>query len=653
MVTVRRWYIFLISAVSLQAITWALVSLLSRLPPSQLRAPAGAVAIEIALVVVCLPFFLVHWLWAQRLARSDKEERASLLRRSYLYSMQAIFVAGFAISAYNLLQALLRFVLREPPPAFGSPPGSTAELVQDAIAGLLVTGVAWLYNRRVIQQDAGAAPDSGVLGAVRRLYVLSFAAAGLFVLAFSVTTALMWVVHHIIIRPGVDSMDAGLSGGIARLIVGLSLWLWFWMRAQVLFHGDNPDEHESLLRKVYLYLAVSTSALTAVGILSFILADLFRRAMGVATDVDLRDPPLILLVAGIIWVYHTLVLRDDARRTVEVPEQALIRRLYFYLVGAIGLAAFLIGLAGDVSVIILSLAGQVFGTGPQEQVAIFTAGLAVGLPVWLLPWRFAQQAALALTASGQAERRSIVRKLYLYFYIFAASMMVLFGLVYVLYTLLTLALGGTVTGNLVSELAQPIAYSLIAIGVWLYHGQALRGDGRLARAEKAERLASLRVAVVDGGDGQWGCSLLEALRRELPGLGLIPIGLTPAAASAMGMSGREGSVEKFAQGSSIVVGSWTAAVSGALTYPVGEALSSSPARKFLVPVAAPGWEWIGVENKTPAALIQETVKTLKRAIEGEEVSSRGSTGALIGGGVVLVMLLCVVARLIPMIAGFD
>ena len=81
MVTVRRWYVFLVCAVSLQPVTWAVIALLRNLFISGRGAPVTAIAFQIAVIVIGLPVFLVHWLWAQRLAGRDADEHESALRR--------------------------------------------------------------------------------------------------------------------------------------------------------------------------------------------------------------------------------------------------------------------------------------------------------------------------------------------------------------------------------------------------------------------------------------------------------------------------------------------------------------------------------------------------------------------------------------------
>ena len=108
MITVRRWYIYLVSAVSLQAVTWAIIYLLRNLLTSGSSPPVEAVAFQIAVIVIGLPIFLVHWLWAQRLAGRDPDERQSAVRRLYLYGMLALFLIPFMVNAFDIVGVVIK-----------------------------------------------------------------------------------------------------------------------------------------------------------------------------------------------------------------------------------------------------------------------------------------------------------------------------------------------------------------------------------------------------------------------------------------------------------------------------------------------------------------------------------------------------------------
>jgi hypothetical protein len=227
------------------------------------------------------------------------------------------------------------------------------------------------------------------------------------------------------------------------------------------------------------------------------------------------------------------------------------------------------------------------------------------------------------------------------------------GIVYIVFRLLSLVLGESSPANLLSDLGQAIAFSLIAVAVWLYHGLVLRGDGQLAKRDQSERLAGLRVAVVDGGEGRFGNAVLKELQRELPGLTFAPIGLTPAAAEAMGAEASPNDVTAQLAGAGLIVGPWNiAAADGPTNAELAGAIRASSTPKLLVPVRTEGWEWVGVDRWSTEALIRQTVEAVKQIAAGEEVrpSRPLGIGAIIGIVIGVFFLLILLA--IPVISFF-
>ncbi len=645
MVAIRRWYVYLVCAISLQSVTWAVIALLRGLLIG-LERPVTATAFEIAVIIVGLPLFLGHWLWAQRLAatEADAQERASAVRRLYIYGTLAGFLAPALANAYALLRTLFSLALGAYRPDYLTPDNYTAgQSVARALAALVVLGLMWFYHSRVLRADSLGAPETGNLATVRRLYVLGFSAAGLWMSTLVVVHLLRWLMLQAGPSLVFEMGRAALADELARMLVGVPTWLIFWRWARRLFAGRSDEERESAFRKLYLYVVVLVAVLGAVAYATMILAGFFRWVVGLPPQGDLRQPLPIVIGMAVLWAYHTLVLRDDAAQAGEAPRQAGVRRLYLYLVAAIGLGALLIGVAGEVSVVIRSLAERVFGPDLKEQVAWFTAALLAGLPVWFLPWFRAQN--LAAGGQGREERQSLIRKIYLYFYLLVATLTVLSAAVYIVYRLLSRALGADSSGNLVSDLAQAVAYLLIAVGVWLYHGAVLREDTRLARGDRSERLASLRVAVVDGGDGRVGQGVLAALKQELPQLPVTAVGLTPEAAAAMEVApGLEGLRDV-----TLIVGSWEALRRDGATPEVAAAIAAYSGRKLLIPIWPEGADWAGVERWSDEALARQVARAVKQLSNGEEVRLARPLGA----GAIIGIIAAILAGLMLLMSGIS
>ena len=627
MSNVRRAYIYLACLASLEAVAWAVIGLLRNLLAPGKYTSLEETALLIAVIIVGLPIFLVHWLWAQRLARRDPEEREAVLRRLYLYGAMATFLGPFLANTFDLLNSLLRWAFGQELAGYRYAGLSWGGAIAHSVAAMVVMALLWLYHWQILRRDDREVPDTEGRATVRRLYIYGFSAAGLTMTTLAVIALSRWLMFQLGGGTVVTSQIV-LIREVSRLVVGLPLWLIFWRSAQRRFASPDEEERSSVLRKLYLYLAVFLSVLATVTTLTIVLADGLGRLMRTAQagSGDIREALSILIGAGLVWVYHAYVLRHDAALAGEPATAAWVRHLYHYLVAAIGLGALLVGVGGDLTLLIRTLAGATFVRGLPEEVAWLTALIIVGLPVWLLPWRRVQLAATAPGPTGYEDSRSVIRKVYLYFYLFVATMTILGSGVYLVARLVGLVLGVGQSGNLLADLGQAIAYSLMAVGIWLYHGSILRADGRRERAAQAERLAALRVVALPTGDEALDRALSEALGRELPGLDLQALDASASGAPAL------------LAGADLIVGPYLALATGDQ---VARAVAASPAPKLLFPTPAEGWHWVGMGEMKAQDAIRQTVRAVKQFAAGEEIKTKrglsaGAILAIVVGGLLLV-----------------
>ena len=701
MATIRRLYIYLICAISLQATAWALVFLLRGLLVSEIGAPDLERAFQMAVILVGLPVYVGHWAWARRLVQGSPDERTAGLRHLYLHGMMAGFLAPLLANAYDLLGSFLQasgtldrhFQVC----SWDCEDFSLSGQVVYHLIPILVLGLLWEYHRRTAAADASPSLLAGLGGAVRRLYIFGFSAVGLIVTAIGAIDLLRWIV----LFAGWQRSAARwgeytpLRDILAHTLIGLPLWLVFWLWAQRLFNGPQEEERDSTLRKLYLYAAIFIGTLVVVGNTAAILASLFRRLLGLAPEGELSDVLPQLIVLGVVWAYHAYVLRQDADRMAEAgaafsARQAGVRRLYLYLVAAVGLTVLLIGAGGMISVVLRSF-DRSFGDALRVQLAWFSAAVLAGLPVWLLTWRQAQGHAAQRGPEGGEERQSLVRKIYLYAFLLAATLTVLGCAIYVVYQILASALGA-VTLSL-SALGQAIAYGLIGALVWLYHIAALRGDGELARQDQAAQLADFPVLLLDLPASSLGPAVQAALQHELPGLQVRLLTVTPdmpdgegdgmslellpdvgegappdalpgaaegalaqdagaaptpgEAASLAGPSQTSLPLPASTSISSALPGARLVILPAALLFsPQGgpanllsTLLASSPARKLLLPTPVSGWEWAGLDRWSQEALARQAARAVEQIIKDQPVSAVRplsiSTLILLGLGLLL------------------
>lgn len=609
MTGIRRGYIYLVTLISLQALTWGLINLLQNLlvfsRQAGIASETNSLSWQIAIIIVTLPVFMVHWLWAQRLAAKDRAEQCSWVRGLYLQAIVASFLIPALAYSYNLLRFLFQLLIQgeQRINALQLTPGD--EALSYLLPALVLAPLLFYHYRLVVAE----LPTADFLKTTRRWHHFGFAAAGVTMTAIGAITLLQWLLGQFGSQTAVINTTSPLPAELARLIVGVPLWLIFWRQAQALF-TQSPDEEHSTLRKFYLYLIIFVAALTAVAAATGILAGILQTLLGLDPPGDIRDSIAMIIVTAALWYYHAKILQQDIQASPEQPQQATIRRLYWYLIATIGLAAVLVGLGGIISVLIRSF-NTAFVTALREQLAWFTAALVAGLPVWLLPWRLAQTAVTQPGDLGHDEREDIVRKIYLYFYIFVATMTALGSAIYIVYRLVGLVLGAS-SSNLDSDLPHAVAYGLMAVAVWLYHGAALRHDSSLL--ETPTLPDSLRVAVVGGENGRFQ-PLLTALHQTFPFATLQAIG--------SGTSQPEATLAE----AELIITPWPLAAED-----VGyeTAVSHSAAPKLLIPVHREGWEWVGVEPWNLDNIISETVQTVYQIVVGHPITrQRTSIGTII------------------------
>jgi hypothetical protein len=625
-------------------VTWAVI-LLARLVLSKEigQGQITELASLLAVIIVGLPIFLFHWLMAQRLATKDEAERASISRRIYFGAMMAIGATPVISNIYRLLDNGLLVLLGGTRRNFYPYDLTTAEL----LVAIIAWGIVWFYLWRQVQADNRLAlARSDYLG-IRRLYLFIFAQAGLVMVSLGAINLLQTLMESVATDINWRTPVANSS---AQLLVGCVVWIAHWQILQRVFFDGDPGEERSVVRKIYLYLNIFVFSVMAVFSASSLLKRLIELALGAPPAaepllVQLSDPVSLLIVGGVLWAYHWRVLHQDANQAPEIPRQATVRRIYAYLVAAIGLAVLLSGIVGLLIILIdlLTTPADIGLTYYREQIATCIAMIVVGVPVWLLPWRKLQNRALTPpdpkteSLAVAEERRSTTRKIYLYFYVLVATLAIFGSTGWFIYHVLTALLGADLPEDFITLVLNAFVIALLAVGVWMYHWQAIRRDGQLEQADEANRLADVSVVVIDGDEGKLGQTIMAHLQHELLGIQLKPVGLTPQAAEAMAGQPFSAGITNTAD---YVVGSWQALTASEVV----SAIEASPALKLVIPKPEQNWVWAGVRSQSPGYYAEQTVRGIKQSLEGEaitfgqDINLGGIVAAVVGGIIVFLFI---------------
>jgi hypothetical protein len=463
---IQRAYVYAVALVSIHMVVLGVANLLRVLAEIALGAPSGGftglpfvfadfnrprdlyreqASLAIALLLVGTPAWWWHFRLAQRSAKAV-EERASALRSAYVHVV--VFVTALLVFGYG--QRALRLVLQGttfgtgdsvPATFFGLEPDWQARAA-GAAAMALSAAIALAFHLRLSLADRRAAPIAGRAAEIRHLALYSLTVIGLFWATFNTAGTLDGLWRRIadgfvpltgindlppfppgappgISRPPLPSRDEilrfQLLGAVPAIAAGLALWLGTWIPlGRGLVSGPDVEiERRSVLRKLAIYLVVLVSAVVVLISATFALSTIGRSLLGdpIVTPYtsmwhELGSSIPFVAVFGAVWLFHRRVVESEAARESESARAAAIRRLYIYLISAIGLAMAAVGVAGTVGVLGSQLIG--INTHTHEETARYIAFVLIGGAAWALHWRTAR------ARLDDDERRSAQRRLYLY-----------------------------------------------------------------------------------------------------------------------------------------------------------------------------------------------------------------------------------------------
>lgn len=623
MQNVRRWYIYLVSAISLLAVVWAFIGMLQLFFADRVGDGNFGFAFNTAVIVIGLPVYLAHWLSAQRAARAQQEERRDFVRRLFIYSI-------LAISLWSILTELTSILVGPAQPTLFY--GYDHHLIS-----LFVMGLVGFYHYKILSEDTASAPETGELANIRRVFLFGFSGLGLFNLTTGARNLISWMLS-LLSGETIGNSFSGYSE-VVTLVLGLATWLFFWRLAERLFDSGKEEEQSASVRSVYLYLVLIVAAINVIGGIITLLAGLFRGLLALPVSEGWAGTVAIIVVMGVAWFYHAAVLRRDVATVSDVARGERVRQIYVYLIAALGLTVLLAGLVGDLYVVLDGSAGQTFSsTGLLEEFSWFTAALLVGLPLWLLTWRAIQIQASGTSAVASERRRSLPRKVYLYVFLFGASMVLLGSLINIVYQFLLRVLGsGFSSAN--GDFSRSFSLAIVSSLVLVYYNSILRKDGKAETQELNKKIAKSRVAILETGKVGLGRALEEALGAEYPQLhiDLLDFGVKKSAA------GQKQAVAILKK-ASLVISPWNIFVSKSVPASVSSALVASPAQKLMLPQSDSGWHWVGMEDFGHERMIETSIKAVKQVVAGEPVKySRGNGCGTIG--VVLIVALIILPLL--------
>jgi len=603
MKTVRRLYFYLVALISLEVVLWGSISLLRSIIDETVGGGAEALAQALALVLVGVPIFLVHWLWAQRSSSQDEEEKTASLRAIFLY---AVLFGTLIPVVQNLLALIDRTFIETVHLATEHAILGSSQTVPDNSIAILLNGSVAVYFWNILRGEWKTLPSKENFADVRRLYRYLWTLYSLLMVIFGAQQILRFMFYV----PSNVLGDIGreiLVNGVALLVVGTPIWFYSWRIIQ----GSLADaaEKESNLRLGILYILALGGVITVLTTSSMLVNIVINKLLGA----DISTPDFIQQIGGVIsigmplgavWAYYGHWLTRHIESVGDVVRQAGMKRVYFYILSAMGLGGTLIGVFTLIKYMIDFLTGgqDLFSNDVlRNDLATAIAMLVVWLPLWLLTWRPMQAESFAKDETGDHARRFIIRRVYLYLALFAGVIGGMASAVALAFQLIRVLLTGQTENTFLSTVLNDFQILVLFVILLIYHLMVLRQDGLSTADALSAKQSAFKVLVVDSGEG-FGESVRVALKKIAPS---VPVAMTPATKKPTG---------KFD----------AMVLSGSLAVNATEWIGSFDGSRIIVPDEANGLIWAGGVSRQS---VKQAAQVIRQLAEGQEVRQQAGNSA--------------------------
>ncbi|HUH96196.1 MAG TPA: DUF5671 domain-containing protein [Anaerolineales bacterium] len=626
---VRRLYFYAVAGISLEVVLWGLINLLRSIIDQTVGGGAVALAQALALILVGLPIFLFHWLWAQRAWAREDEEKTSSLRAIFLYAV----LTGTLIPVFqNLLALIDRGLLQLAHLTVERALLGSGQTMADNLVAILMNGVVALYFWNILRGEWKTLSEKANFADVRRLYRYLWVLYSLLATVFGAQQVLSYLFS--VAGGALGGLRAEtMLNGFALLIVGTPVWVYSWRVVQD--SKAEAAERESNLRLGVLYLlalgGVITVLTTAAMFINLVVSQVLGADIPAGDFIQQIGGPLSVGVPlGAVWAYYGHWLDRHIESIGDPVRQSGLKHVSQYILSALGLGSAFTGVVLLIEFIIDRLTGGPILTGAlRSELATALALMIAWLPLWLTRWIPLQDQALAKNEIGDHARRSNLRKAYLYLALFAGVIGGMAAAVALVFELFKALFTGQTDSSFLATVLNDLQVLFLFAVVLIYHLVVLRRDGVFTSDALTAQQSSFPVLVLDSGEG-FAESVKAALSQIAPH---VPVAITqeapPGRFQAVVLSGS----------SALNAPAWVRSFEGS---------------RIIVPNEAPGLVWVGGVAR-PA--IEEAAQVVRQLAEGQGIRKpRGNSAwrfvinaaaALLG----LQFLLLILALIFSALAG--
>jgi len=591
MKTVRRLYFYAVALISLEVVLWGLINLLRSIIDQTVGGGAEALASALALILVGLPIFLFHWLWAQRVSARDEEEKTSSLRAIFLY---AVLIGTLIPVFQNLLAFIDRGLLQLMHMSVDRALLGSSQTIADNWIAIAMNGIVALYFWNVLRDEWKTLSVKENFADVRRLYRYIWVLYSLLMTIFGAQQTLYYLFN---VPSGVlgGLTSETMINGIALLVVGTPVWFYAWRIVQDSI--ANAAERESNLRLGILYLLALGGVITVLTTAALFLDIVIRKLLG--ADISTSDfiqqiggPISVGVPLSAVWAYYGHWLNRHIESIGDAIRQSGMKHVYYYVLSTLGLGAAFTGMALLIKFMIdILTGGLMMSDSLRSQLASAISLITASLPLWLATWIPMESQASMKNDIGDHARRSNIRKAYLYLALFAGVIGGMSAAVALVFELLKALFTGQTDSSFLSTILNDLQLLILFAVVLIYHLIVLRRDGQFTSQALSAKQSAFPILISDSHDG-FAESVKAALTKIAPN---VPV--TVASEKPQG---------KF---NAVVL-------SGSSTVNAPEWVRSFDGSRIIVPNEAQGFVWVGGVDKSA---IEQAAQVVRQLAEGQEI----------------------------------
>ena len=318
--TVRRWYVYTLSAIGLIWLSIGIVQIVNQavvsLPIWQgeiIRAGFWNSGTQGSLAGIMTGGLTWAFFWFY----TARDDISSALRQVYFYLLTILgsAIAGLTALIVSVYKMLYWFMGGDRDVA------NYFQFLGWSIPTILVAFFIWFYHLRIAEEES--AIEQHYISARRvHYYLMSFLGLGTLIAGLiiilgipldSIINSLMQ--QTVVEEPGWWNNHLSLS--LAMLAVSIPIWLYYWSRIIDMAEKDGADERPARSRRIYIYVIIGASvvmlAADLVNIVYQLLNGMLIGDLGIDVLRNMKWSLQTVFIAIPVLIYHLDIARKDQK----------------------------------------------------------------------------------------------------------------------------------------------------------------------------------------------------------------------------------------------------------------------------------------------------------------------------------------------------